>query len=296
MRDPGYSFCIIAGGRRYHKLQQLIDSIHRQRIHTYEIIVVGDADDRPDVIYVPMKDAAKAGRTNLLRDTAGQRSKYDCIVFLDDDIILTPSWFEGVSRIASTSDLIATQLLNLDGTRHWDWSTVGGPRGHALLEYKDSDVFAYLPGGLTVVHACVWETVRWDSNLGYGQKEDVVFSRTAFMKGFTCRLCIESIGIHNDERYTQIGRMNARRSDEGAALWLADGLRDMTLDQLMVRAGRELVKKRLPEAVDCLRYALYKEPSFQPAQWQLSALESWCGGSVEGGRWHPKPITVLYGV
>jgi hypothetical protein len=296
MRYPGYSFCIISGGRRHHKLQQLITSIHRQRIPTYEIIVAGDAESRDDITYIPMIEAAWKGKTNLLRDTAGEHSNYEYIVFLDDDIVLTPSWFDGVANVVPTTDLTGTRLLNLDGTRHWDWTTTGGPQGQILLDYRERDSFLYLPGGIIIVKAYVWETVRWDPSLCYGQKEDVVFSREAFMKGFKCKLCTESISVHNDERYTQVGRINQGRSEEGAALWLTNGLQAYTTDQLLERAAQELNRKHIPEAVDCLRYAIHKDPSCQPARWQLAAIENFFGGPVEGGIWQPEPLTKIYGV
>src|SRR5262245_55154245 len=127
MRYPGYSFCIISGGHRHQKLQLLIDSIHRQNIPTYEIIVAGNAEDREDIIYIPMVEAAGEGKISLLRNAAAEHSKYEYIVFLDDDIVLTPAWFDGVSKVLPNTDLVATRLLNLDGTRHWDWSSTGGP-------------------------------------------------------------------------------------------------------------------------------------------------------------------------
>jgi hypothetical protein len=296
MRYPGYSFCIISGGHRHQKLRQVINSIRRQQIPTYEIIVAGHAENRDDITYIAMVEAAKNGKISLLRNTAAEHSNYEFIVFLDDDIILTPTWFVEILKIAPTTDLTATRLLNLDGTRHWDWTTVGGPKGQVLLDYEERDSFLYLPGGIIVVKAYVWETIRWDSSLGYGQGEDVMFSRDAFIKGFNCKLCKESISIHNDERYTQIGRVNMLRSDEGAALWLTNGLQTLTPEQLTERAAQELGRKRIPEAVDCLRYAIRKDSSHQPARWQLAAIESFFGGPAEGGIWHPEPIITIYGM
>jgi Glycosyl transferase family 2 len=296
MRYPGYSFCIISNGRRREKLRQLIDSIRWQQIPTYQIIVAGKAESRDDIIYIPMEEAAREGKISLMRNTAAEHSKYDCIVFLDDDIVLTPTWIDGVVKALPTTDLIATRLLNLDGTRHWDWASTGGQRGQILLDYNTRDSFIYLTGGNIIAKAYVWETVRWDPNLGYGEKEDVVFSRDAFMKGFNCKPCTESTSIHNDERYTQIGRVNWMRSSEGATLWLTNGLQHLTTEQLIVRAAQELSRKRIPEAVDCLRYAIHKDPHCQPAQWQLAAIDSYCGGPVESGNWQPFPITQFYGI
>jgi hypothetical protein len=289
MRKHGISFCIIAGGNRQEKLDRLIASIHCQRITTYEIIVAGAATYRPDVIYVPMEEAARTGRTSLLRNSAAECSKLSHIVFSDDDIVLAPTWFAEVVK-SPPSDLLSTRLLNLDGTRHWDWATSGGPRGLMLLDYGESDPYGYCPGGLLMMRADVWGRIRWDQSLGYGEAEDVALSREIQKAGVRAAFCHGAIAIHNDHTYTQIGRKVPRRSSSAADTWLTNRLQSALPGELGLRALEHVRCRRLTDAVDCLRYALYRLPSYESAAILLEKTERGCGGPVESGRWRPTPI------
>jgi hypothetical protein len=292
LRSDGYSFCIIAGGTRPEKLDRLIDSIHEQRISSYEIIVAGSAHCRPDITYVPMEVAAVQGQTNILRNSAAGRSRFGHLVFSDDDIVLTPAWFSAVRRHART-ELVSTRLLNLDGTRHWDWATSGGPRGLILLNYDESDPYVYLPGGLVIMLADIWESLRWDESLGYGQGEDVVLSRAAQRAKFKSVFCQDAVAIHNDHTYTQIGRKVPRRSSFGGLAWLNNSLRDLSPGDLGLRALQELKRGHLTDAVDCLRYALHLLPDYDSASALLASIEQGCGGPVNSGNWQPTPVVPI---
>jgi hypothetical protein len=289
LRREGYSFCIIAGGNRPEKLDLLIDSIHQQGIGSYEIVVAGAAHQRPDVTYVPRENAALHGRTNYLRNTAAEHSAFENLVFCDDDICLTSGWFSSVEQHKHCA-LVSTRLLNLDGTRHWDWATCGGPRGLILLDYDESDPDVYVPGGLLLMGANIWETLRWDDTLGYGQAEDVVLSRSARQAGFTSTFCGEAVAIHNDHTYTQIGRKVPRRSAAAATAWLSNTWKGLDPGELGLRGLRELKDGNLTDAVDLLRYALYLLPGYDSAAQLLLRIEEGCGGRIDSGAWQPTPL------
>ncbi|MGH9343920.1 MAG: glycosyltransferase family 2 protein [Terriglobia bacterium] len=288
MRPDGYSFCILAGGRRPRKLAQLIETIHAQDLPRYEIIVAGAAEIE-GVKYISLPDYAADGRTCHLRNAAAQHSTLEWIVFIDDDIVLTRKWCAALCNHYSPGDMVGTRLLNLDGTRHWDWASTGGPRGQILLDYGEVDPHHYLTGGLLVVRAEVWEAVRWNEALRYRQKEDVVYSRDAYKRGFTSSFCCGAIAIHNDETYTQVGRRVPRRSPEGARIWMAGSLLPASVEYLVARSEEERRRSRIPEAADCLRLAIHKSPDCVEAQDGLAALELAYGGPVDSGSWQPSP-------
>ena len=289
-RKSGYSFCIISGGKRPQKLAQLIESIHAQKISHYEIIVAGIAEARSDITCIPMPDAAQTGRTSVLRNAAAARSQYDYIVFADDDIVLQPGWFAGLQPYVPDYDLLPTQLLNPDGTRHWDWATIGGARGHVMLDYDERDAHLYLTSGLCVVKARLWETIQWAEHLGFQEFEDVDFSQRALKAGFRVHFCKDSIAVHSDERYTQVGRMIAKRSAEGVETWLSGELGALTPQELTDRAIAELKRERAAEAADCLRYCLMKAPAHEPARQVWDSLVQAYGGATGGGAWRPHSI------
>ena len=236
-----------------------------------------------------MPRAAQAGAICFMRNAAASCSNYSWLVFLDDDIVLAPSWFAELNHNQAAGDLVGTTLLNLDGTRYWDWASSGGPRGQTLLEYDELDPYLYLTGGNLIMNAAIWDAVRWDEQRGFRQGEDVVFCREAFSRGFKSSFCRRSVAIHNDPTYTQVGRQVVRRTDEGATLWLLNALGDLKPHELIDRSACELARGRVAEAVDCLRYATYKSPECAAGR-ILYAIESVNGGPIEAGQWRPRPI------
>jgi len=286
----GLSFCVITGGQRPVKLKNLTESIHVQGIPQYEIIVAGIHENRPDIIYLPMPEAARGGRTSVLRNTAAARSKYNHIVFVDDDIVLDEKWFAGIKPHLGKYDLLACKLLNPDGTRHWDWSAFGGARGHALLDYDAVDEHLYLTSGICTMKTEVWEKIKWDETLGFEECEDVDFSQRVLKAGFRAHLCQESVAIHDDARYTQIGRFTLKRSKEGTRVWLEGGLLTASPEDLKTGALTACKRGEAADSADCFRALLKIRPDDKTALQQLDNLVEACAGQTDCGVWQPSPI------
>ncbi|MBM4423075.1 MAG: FkbM family methyltransferase [Chloroflexi bacterium] len=289
-RPSGVSFCIISAGQRNEKLRRLIRSIHQQDIPSYEIIVAGIAEPMPGVASLEMPDAANAGNTSSLRNSAAAHSKYSHIVFCDDDIVLQPGWYAGLQPHLESHDILVGRLLNVDGTRHWDWTTIGGPTGHHLLPYGQPDEHLYLTSGLLMVSARVWEAIGWDENLGFRRNEDVDFSQRALRAGFRVRCCPESTAIHNDPSYTQVGAVTYRRSPAGATVWLNRQTMNQSPEMILTAAKEHLQQQRIAECGDCLRAFIHLQPGNLIVRQSWMHLCSQLGGDGEDG-WQPYPIS-----
>ena len=289
-RLPGYSFCITAGGQRPKKLERLLESIRNQRIPQFEMIVAGLFESRSDITYVPMEAAARAGQLTVLRNAAAARSRHAHLVFVDDDIIFQPGWFLALQPHADDHDLFACRLLNLDGTRHWDWNTFGGPRGHVLLDYHTTDDHLYITGGMGIMKAQVWETIGWDENRGLGEGEDIDFYHRALDMGFRACRCGASVAVHDDERYTQVGRIVLKRSIEGVRAWLNRELEALTPQELMSKALKEFNEQKIADAADSLRYCLMVDAAYEPAKRKWDDIIKSCHGFTDSGHWTTRSI------
>jgi len=212
-KPEGFSFCIITNGKRPKKLAAEIASIRALQIPVCEILVGGDvAAAMQGVITVPMPEAARAGRLGEMRNRLMEHSRYDHLVMADDDLLFQPDFYQGLRQYGDNYEVLCVRFLNLDGTRFWDWATIGGPRGHRLLEYNETDPNVYVTGGLCVMKAAVAARVRWDEKLGFYQAEDVDFSRRLHEAGISIKFNPFSTVVHTDARYTQMGSvaMNAK--------------------------------------------------------------------------------------
>jgi GT2 family glycosyltransferase len=165
------------------------------------------------VTLVSLPEAAQAGRLGEMRNRLIERSQYDHLVVADDDLVFNPDFYQGLRQYGEHYDVLCVRFLNVDGTRFWDWATIGGPRGHTLLGYDEVDPFVYVTGGLCIMKAHVAARVRWGEHQGFYQFEDVDFSRRLHAAGISIQFNRHSSVVHDDARYTQVGMVMARREE-----------------------------------------------------------------------------------
>jgi len=196
--DKMVSFCIITDGRDPDLLRMELESIHSQNIPKYEIIICGNTINVAglinSIIYFP--EAAHEGRLGAMRNRACRQARGKILVVSDDDMRFESNWYKGLIEYGNNFDVLCGRLINPDGSRYWDWATHGGPHGHRLLRYDETDDHIYVTGGLCVMKRYVFENVQWDETRGFYQLEDVDFSRRVQQAGFTIKFNIHSTVVH----------------------------------------------------------------------------------------------------
>lgn len=196
-------FGIITNGKRPAHLLRQIDSIKALGAPDYEIKVAGIVPSFVDVDKIDMKAEAEAGQLGAMRNALCASSDADLFIITDDDIRFHADFLEGLAAV--DGDVVCTRMLNPDGTRNWDWVTKGGPRGHKLLEYWETDPYLYCTGGRIVMKRKVWDAVKWDNERGFNQEEDIDFSRRIQAAGFEIKMNKRSTVTHDDPSYTCMG-------------------------------------------------------------------------------------------
>ncbi len=218
-----YSFCIITNGKRPEKLECEIQSILALDIPEVEILLGGEPPEgfvHPQVQVYLMADASRQGRLGEMRNCLCHLARWEHLIVVDDDMLFQPDFYRGLQDFGEDYDVLCVRLLNPDGTRYWDWATHGGPTGHHLLDYAETDPFTYVTGGLCVMKAAVFKAVQWDEARGFYQGEDVDFSGRLHAAGLSIRFSGQSTVVHDDSRYTQCGNQMVRWQEH----LLAEGL------------------------------------------------------------------------
>ncbi|MBL0938550.1 MAG: hypothetical protein IBJ03_06635 [Gemmatimonadaceae bacterium] len=222
----GVSFCVITDGRRPALLQDMIASIRALALPAWEVIVAGNVPsglgDDVRVLHAP--ELALAGRLGAMRNLACRSARFDQLVVSDDDMHFHPELAEVLTDRDPAVDVMCVRLLNPDGTRYWDWATHGGPRGHTLLSYDETDDHVYVTGGLAIMWARVHEQVPWDDARGFYQGEDIEWSSRVHAAGFRIGLDVRGRVTHQDARYTQHGTHLIFRQDLSTRERLAPGI------------------------------------------------------------------------
>jgi phenylacetate-coenzyme A ligase PaaK-like adenylate-forming protein/spore maturation protein CgeB len=286
-RRDGMSFCVITGGTRPEKLRLTIEGIHRQNIPDSEIIVVGNHHEEEDILYIPAVEAARQGRLGEMRNLAVERAQFNRIVILDDDILLGAGWYDAMKARGEDWDILTSRILLPDGTRYWDYATVGGPRGHRLLRHDESaDDFVYMSGGTAwVMKDHVAESVRWEAHLGFYEDEDVRFSRRCVEQGFHIEHNPNAVAYHYDPSYTRVGRSILRRSEGLDNLWLVERPELMDAEALFGLIKEKAMASAAADLADCLRAGmqLYPNDDRFPKVW--APLDNQFNGDAGGDHW-----------
>ena len=203
-RESGWSFLIITNGKRPQKLHREIESIWALGIPQFEILVGGEppAELPEGVGKVVAIDAARNGRLGEMRNALTAVAKYDHLVVVDDDFLFHDDFYQGLQRFGDDWQALSVRIHNPDGSRFWDWATHGGPRGHVLLDYDESDDHVYVTGGLVLLKAEVTDRVQWDDGRGFYQGEDLDFSSRLRQADIRPKINPHSTTTHDDGCYT----------------------------------------------------------------------------------------------
>ena len=213
------SFIIITDGKRPDKFKRLIYSIINQNVPEFEIIISGRLShydlsfiqtlDNSNIHYVDSKKEADEGKLGQMRNRGCEKARYDLLIVSDDDMVFQDGFYQAISSYEVYFDVLCPRILNPDGTRFWDWS-IKNSNEHRLIEYNEIHKDQYITGGMCIMKAKTFKQVRWNSDLGFYEGEDVDFSQRLHKEKMVIMFCPEATVIHDDHRYTQF-RYNVSR-------------------------------------------------------------------------------------
>ena len=184
----------------------MVDSIRRQNIPNYEIIIVGGPyikDGRysdilhtsKDITHIKFDETQFPGnipvdeiphrwgeqdkqsgvepgwitrKKNLITESA----KYENIVFLHDYICITEGWYQGFLQFGNDWDVCMNKIETIWGTRFTDWTTWDHPslERRSQPSYDDSSIseYSYISGGYWVAKKRTMEKYPLDENILWG--------------------------------------------------------------------------------------------------------------------------------
>jgi hypothetical protein len=190
MNNIEFTFGIITSGTEDDNINKIIDSIEKQNIPTYEIIIVGNSKvsrKKTRVIQFNDKHIPKwiTRKKNIITNVA----KFENIVYLHDYVILTDDWYKSFLEFGNDFDLCMSRITNHDGTRYRDWCIcmwdnptimqIAGPDKKCILPYDENRFkkHMYFSGAYWVAKKQVMLKYPLNEQLIWGQGEDVLWSR-----------------------------------------------------------------------------------------------------------------------
>lgn len=116
---------IITNGKRLDWLEQIISSIHQQKIPQYEIIVCGTYTDRkePNFRYINFNKRNDKGWITKKKNLIVKNATYENICVIHDRIKLNKDWFKGMKKWGNCFEILGCRQL-YNGERILDWITI----------------------------------------------------------------------------------------------------------------------------------------------------------------------------
>jgi hypothetical protein len=179
-----FTFGIITTGLNNIFVSKIIDSIIKQKIEKYEIIVVGGSNtyDR-DIIHIPFDETIKNCWITKKKNIVCEKATYENIVLLHDYVELCDEWYSGFLKYGNDFDICVTQILNNNGVRFRDYVIfpydIGYPfNTRALIPYTYNpslklSKLMYISGAYYIIKKQLALKFPLNEALVWGQGEDV---------------------------------------------------------------------------------------------------------------------------
>lgn len=161
-----FTFGIITNYGQF--LNTIIDSIEKQNIPNYEIIIVGNCDiERNNTKVISFDENIKMNWITKKKNIITKESKYE----LD-------GWYEGHLKFGNGFYVLMDKIINYDNSRFRDWTLWENNGCRNLLPYDITNLskIMYISGSYWVSKKSVMEEFPLNEKLSWGDSEDVDWS------------------------------------------------------------------------------------------------------------------------
>ena len=191
-----FTFGIITTNKIDNKV---FDSIYKQQIPKFEIIVVGGNNtSNSNLIHIPFNE--NEGKFTKKKNIITKEAKYENIVFMHDYISLDDNWYKGFKNFNNNWDVCMNKIYNTDKSRYRDWVLYDDPKvnwpgggypqihgnnGHSMIlpPYNyPSTKYMTISGAYWVAKKYVMQQQPLDESLGWGEGEDAEWSKRILSK------------------------------------------------------------------------------------------------------------------
>ena len=184
-----FTFGIVTGGNNENAINQIIDSIEKQNIPNYEIIIVGSCNiSRKNTTLIPFNENIKQGWITKKKNIITDAAQYENIVYLHDYVVFEDGWFQGQLKAGDDFKVRMDKIIDINGDRFRDWCCwIHNPNSPEFNELIGRDAlipydmlhlskYMYFSGTYWVAKKKIMEQFPLDENRSWGESEDIDFS------------------------------------------------------------------------------------------------------------------------
>ena len=185
-----FTFGIITAGTSDESLNLVIDSIERQNIPEYQILIVGNSQvSRKNTFIIPFDESVRPGWITRKKNIVTVNARYENVVYTHDYVVFEDDWYEGFLKFGDDFKICMNKFVNPDYSRFRDWviwphndnfmDSIVLPNRECLIPYDMTHLskYQYISGTYWVAKKQVMEDHPLDDNLLHCQGEDVEWSK-----------------------------------------------------------------------------------------------------------------------
>ena len=142
-----FTFGIITDGTNDIFINEMIESIQKNNIPNYEIIIVGNTQinisDKIKIFY--FDENIKPQWITKKKNIVAENALYENIVLLHDYIKLNSDWYEGFLIFGNNFDWCVNKIINKNGTRFRDYTLFPNKiyTNYLKIDYSPVDIVSY---------------------------------------------------------------------------------------------------------------------------------------------------------
>jgi len=185
-----FTFGIITAGTSDESLNLVIDSIERQNIPEYQILIVGNSQvSRKNTFIIPFDESIRPGWITRKKNIVTINARYENVVYTHDYVVFEDDWYEGFLKFGDDFKICMNKFVNPDYSRFRDWviwphndnfmDSIVLPNRECLIPYDMTHLskYQYISGTYWIAKKQVMEDHPLDDNLLHCQGEDVEWSK-----------------------------------------------------------------------------------------------------------------------
>jgi len=184
-----FTFGIISDGSNIDYINQVLDSIKKQNIPNYEILIIGNIEiNRPSAKVINFDETIKQNWITKKKNIITENATYENIVYMHDYLVLDDNWYQGYLKYGNDFKVCINKLINPDGSRFRDWlvwphsnneiDKIVLPNRECLIPYDmiHLNKYQYISGSFWVAKKSVMLEFKLNEDLIHGQAEDLDWS------------------------------------------------------------------------------------------------------------------------
>ena len=211
-----WTFWIITNWERIEWIEKVIQSILKQEIPNFEIIICWKLIDKSiiekyNLKYVEFTEKDEIWWITRKKNLVVQNAKYENLMIMHDKIILDDNWYNWMQKYWNNFESLSCITKNIEGKRYSDWKVVLWKDLYFIknkiyskirknvdkwvykeslwfdqyyLNYNDWDVHSSIVGHFNILKKRIASKVQWDENLYWNCAEDVALSSDINVNGF----------------------------------------------------------------------------------------------------------------